>query len=40
MKYQDRLNKVQEIFKIARDKEHNIYTIAFLLANYNDREFE
>jgi hypothetical protein len=30
MKHQDRIDKVQEILKIAKDKEQNIYTIAFL----------
>lgn len=39
MNYKDRIDKVQEIYKIAEDKGLNIYTIAFLLALYDDREF-
>jgi hypothetical protein len=39
MKSQDRIDKVQEIFKIAKSKKQNIHTLAFLFANYNDREF-
>ncbi len=39
MKSQDRIDKFQEIFKIAKSKKQNIHTLAFLFANYNDREF-
>ena len=39
MKYQDRIDKVQEVLKIAKDRDNNIFTIAFLLANFNDLEF-
>ena len=39
MKYKDRIDKAQEIYKICKKKKMNIYTVSFLLANYNDREF-
>ena len=39
MTYKDRIDKVQEIYKIAKDKNLNVSTLAFLLALYNDREF-
>jgi len=40
MKYQERINKVQKIFQICEEKNHNKFTIAFLLANFNDEELE
>ena len=38
MKKIERIDKVQEILKIAKEKDLNIFTLAFLMANYTDRE--
>jgi hypothetical protein len=40
MSYQERIDKVHRIFQICEEKGHNKFTIAFLLANYNDEELE